>query len=319
MRKKIISSIIVCAMVFTMAPRVSAEAWFFPYQIKLDVVSIDYMTTPEGLRTVAGLTLSGNLDLGNTSFGRNGFIAFEGFGLDRTITGPFPNLATAEKGSVIEILDLFSGYVIARGRIDHIVVGTSIAMNNKANIIDIYNAVFPHHGFPLIPCFPSRGASVFHSWISSGFGIIPYGTFGNKTVTFVLTDVIVSTFDLTNTGAFVNMHINTGMDVIDTDGSIFIPAFPNTRSCNCYCNVCNEYPCRCCFNCGEYPSICIEIGVDSDIGATAKITPDATITLSNGGKVVADPEKLSVKIEKKTPTDGEKSAFFAALKEYLKK
>jgi hypothetical protein len=63
----------------------------------------------------------------------------------------------------------------------------------------------------------------------------------------------------------------------------------------------------------ELPPVSIPV----DGNATATITPGLMISIGGGEPFKADTDKLSVKIEKKTPTSGEREKFFTALSKYL--
>jgi hypothetical protein len=86
--------------------------------------------------------------------------------------------------------------------------------------------------------------------------------------------------------------------------------------CVC-CTDCKKDPCECvvlCGLCGEDPCECVAINVIGD--ATVTITPGLMISIG-GAPFEADPDKLTLKVEKKTPGSGETEKFFAALKTFL--
>jgi hypothetical protein len=85
------------------------------------------------------------------------------------------------------------------------------------------------------------------------------------------------------------------------------------------CEVCGKETCECavdetCKACGEDPCECVAITVIGD--ATVTITPGLMISIG-GAPFEADPDKLTLKVEKKTPGSGETEKFFAALKTFL--
>jgi hypothetical protein len=140
-------------------------------------------------RTVESVTITGALDLGQTSFGTGGFIALGDYGLDRTIMGPHPNAASAAEGDRITIVNVVTGRPIATGLLDRVTIGTSMAINNKAAVVTANNAITGNN-LPVIG-IPSTwdSASVFHTGASGGFGLMPFGAFGSKTVAYNLVDV----------------------------------------------------------------------------------------------------------------------------------
>ncbi|MCL2694213.1 MAG: hypothetical protein FWE60_03810 [Oscillospiraceae bacterium] len=171
----------------------------------------------------------------------------------------------------------------------------------------------------------------------------------------VNTNPFIKNVELVEIDFFI-VHANNTITFIITDDLFFIilvgdPPFPGfcsycgEVSCECkeepaVCADCEKVSCECkkepavCADCEKVSCECkeepelqpetpelppddIKISVVSEIpGVLATISPGLMISIAGGEPFKADPDKLTLKVEKKTPKNTE--AFFTALLAYLK-